>query len=398
MAEKREPVTGGPRRAPTLGPSGSQRTDLLELFFDLAFIAGLAMTSMKMAEDQTWTGIAQALVLLSALWAAWVTTTLITDSYNPRKQPIPLLILGTMFGVMLMSAALPSAFGDHGLIFSGTWVAIFLVRGSVLAWSLRGRQEQERTVRALIWDVGSGTLWVVGGLVADSDWRLVLWLAALAADYIAYGFRFPIPGRPPLPRYEVAPEHLSERYQQIYILSLGELVLVSVLSLSRQPFTGDRVAAFGVAFLTAAVLWWSYARGAGATLRAAIESSSHRSRLVQTTPYAHWLMSAGVVSTAAGVERVLEQPGEHPSGPMTALILGGAGLVLCGRALLEHEVFERVPLSHVVGVVVTIALAPLAPHLPGLAVSVAAGLVLLGVAVAEFLRAWRHSASAPATP
>ncbi|MEU4337368.1 low temperature requirement protein A [Micromonospora lupini] len=391
MAQKREPVSGGTGRAPIRTPDGSQRTDLLELFFDLALVAGLAMTSRKMAADQSWTGIVEALVLLSTLFAVWVTTTLITDSYSSRKPPIPLLILGTMFGLMLMAAALPTAFGDHGLIFSGTWVAVFLVRGLVLAWSLRGRPEQERPVRALIWDIGSGTLWVIGGLVADPGWRLGLWLAALTADYTAYGLRFPIPGRAPLPRYQVVPEHLAERYQQIYILSLGELVLVSVLSLGHQPFTADRVTTFGAAFLTAVVLWWSYARGAGATLRAAIESSPHPARLVQTNPYAHWLMIAGVVGTAAGVERIIEQPGERPGSPMTALILGGAGLVLCGRAVLEYEVYERLPLSHVVGVVVTIALAPVAPHLPGLAVSVAAGLVLLGVAAAEFLRARRRS-------
>ena len=213
---------GGTRRAPIRTPNGSPRTDLLELFFDLALVAGLAMTSRKMAADQSWIGIAQALLLLSTLFAVWVTTTLITDSYSPRRQPVPLLILGTMFGLMLMAAALPTAFGDHGLIFSGTWVAIFLVRGLALAWSLRGRPEQERPVRALIWDIGTGTLWVVGGLVADPGWRLGLWLAALTADYTAYGLRFPLPGRAPPPRYQVVPEHLAERYQQIYILSLGE--------------------------------------------------------------------------------------------------------------------------------------------------------------------------------
>ncbi|MEU7751848.1 hypothetical protein [Micromonospora sp. NPDC049171] len=80
---------------------------------------------------------------------------------------------------------------------------------------------------------------------------------------------------------------------------------------------------------------------------------------------------------------------------MAALVLGGAGLVLCGRAVLEYEVYERLPLSHVLGVVVTIALAPVAPHLPGLAVSVAAGLVLLGVAATEFLRARRRAKRKP---
>lgn len=108
-------------------------------------------------------------------------------------------------------------------------------------------------------------------------------------------------------------------------------------------------------------------------------------------------MVAGVVGTAAGVEAVIAQPGERPGAPMTALILGGAGLFLCGRAVLEHEVFERVPLSHVIGVVATIALAPLAGHLPGLAVAIAAGFVLLGVAVAELLRARSQPARDAAT-
>ncbi|GGO23500.1 hypothetical protein GCM10011576_43920 [Micromonospora parathelypteridis] len=251
---RRRSGTAGTRPPPTRGPGGSQRTDLLELFFDLSFVAGLAMTSQKMATELTWTSFVQALLALSTLWAVWVTTTLVTDSYSPRKQPIPFVILAAMFGVMLMAAALPGAFGDHGLIFGGTWAVIIVGRGLVLIWSLRGRQEQERSVRALVWNLGSGSLWVVGGLVPDPEWRLAVWLAALALDYTAYGFRFPIPGRPPLPQYQVTPEHLAERYQQIYILAVGELVLISVLSLGHQSFSVGRLATFVVAFLTAVVL------------------------------------------------------------------------------------------------------------------------------------------------
>ncbi|MBM7493797.1 low temperature requirement protein LtrA [Micromonospora luteifusca] len=391
----RRPGKAETRQPPTRGPGGPQRTDLLELFFDLAFVAGLAMTSQKMATELTWISFAQGLLALSTLWAVWVTTTLITDTYSPRKQPIPILILAAMFGLMLMAAALPGAFGDHGLFFGGTWAVIIVGRGLVLIRSLRGRQEQERTVRALVWGVCSGSIWVVGGLVPDPGWRLAVWLAALAVDYTGYGLRFPIPGRPPLPVYQVASEHLAERYQQIYILAVGELILISVLALGHQPFTGDRLATFVVAFLTAVVLWWSYARGAGATLRAAIDASPHRTRLVQTNPYAHWLMIVGVVATAAGVERIMDQPGARTGAAMTALILGGAGLFLCGRAVLEHEAYERWPLSHVIGVVATIALASFTAYLPGLAVSVAAGLVLLGVAVGEFLRMRRRPVPAP---
>ncbi|MEV6371818.1 low temperature requirement protein A [Micromonospora musae] len=376
----------GVRRAITRTPEGSHRADLLELFFDLAFLATLALTSQKMAAAQTWTGIGQALLLLSTLWAVWVTTTSFTDIYSLQERPIQFVVLGIMFGGMLMSAALPTAFSAHGLVFGATWAGINWGRGLVLIPSLRGRREQERPLRILLWSSVAGTLWVVGGLLPDADTRLVVWLAALGVDYVAFGFRFPIPGRGPLPQYNVSPEHLAERYQQIYILALGELVLIAVLTLSSMPFSLDRIGAFLAAFVTAVVLWWSHARRTGAVLRTAIERSAHRTRLVQTNPYVHWLMVTGVVGIAAGFERVIRHPMQRPDDLLAALLLGGAALFLAGRALLDHEVAGRIPLAHLAGIVVTVAVGWVAPWLPGLALSVLATVVLLSVVVAEAVR------------
>ncbi|MFC0031985.1 low temperature requirement protein A [Micromonospora chaiyaphumensis] len=369
------------------------RSDLLELFFDLSLIATLTLTSEKMA-GEGWTGLAQALLTLSTLWAVWVTTTSFTDLYSPQERPIQLVVLGIMFGGMLMSAALPTAFDGHGLIFGATWAGINWSRGLVIIVALRSRPERERPIRVLLWTIVSGSLWLAGGLVADPGGRLGVWLVALAVDYVAFGFRFPIPGRPPLPRYRVVPEHLAERYQQIYVLTLGELILVTVLTLSHMPFSMDRVGAFATAFVATVLLWWSYARGAGARLRGAIERAPHRYRLVQTNPYAHWLMVVGVVGLAAGFSRVIAQPGARPEANQAALVLGGVVLFLVGRATLDHEVLGRVPLSHVVGVLAAVALVPAAPRLGNLMLSLVATLVLFGVAAAEFARRQREGVAA----
>ncbi|MGN9806026.1 low temperature requirement protein A [Micromonospora sp. L32] len=384
----------GGRRLITRVPGGAQRTDLLELFFDLAAIATLILTSEKMATEQSWTAIAQALLALSTLWAVWVTTTSFTDLYSPQARAVQLVILGIMFGGMLMSAALPTAFDNHGLVFGATWAGINWGRALVVIPSLRGRPEQQRSKRVLLWTTVSGTLWIIGGLVASPGIRLAVWLAALTVDYLGFGLRFPIPGRPPLPRYDVVPEHLAERYQQIYVLTLGELILVTVLTLSDRPFSVDRITAFATAFVAAVLLWWSYARGAGARLSTAIERSPHRERLVQTNPYVHWLMVVGVVGIAAGFMRIIDHPTERPHDTMTALILGGTALFLVGRATLDHEVLGRIPLSHVVGVVVAVALAPAAPHLSNLVLGFGAIIVLLGVAAVEFVRRQRSDGSA----
>ncbi|GAB3366279.1 low temperature requirement protein A [Micromonospora halotolerans] len=368
------------------------RSDLLELFFDLALVASLTLTSEKMATEG-WTGMAQALLTLSTLWAVWVTTTSFTDLYSPQERRIQLVVLGIMFGGMLMSAALPAAFGSHGLIFGATWAGINWTRALALIPALRGRPERERPVRVLFWTTVSGSLWVAGGLIAHPTARFAVWLAALAVDYVAFGFRFPIPGRPPLPQYAVVPEHLAERYQQIYVLTLGELILVTVLALSHMPFSMDRLCAFATAFVAAVLLWWSYARGAGARLRGAIESSPHRHRLVQTNPYAHWLMVVGVVGLAAGFSRVIAKPGAQPESNQAALVLGGVALFLVGRAALDHEVLGRIPRSHVLGVLAAVALLPAAPRLPNLVLSLVGALVLFGVATAEFVRRQHEGAA-----
>ncbi|MBM0256464.1 low temperature requirement protein A [Micromonospora sp. 4G55] len=366
-------------------PGGARRTDLLELFFDLAVIATLTLTSEKMATEPSWTNIAQALLALSTLWAVWVTTTSFTDLYSPQARPVQLVILGIMFGGMLMSAALPTAFDNHGLVFGATWAGINWGRALVVIPSLRGRPEQQRPKRVLLWTTVSGILWITG-LTPSPGARLAVWLAALAVDYLGFGLRFPIAGRPPLPRYDVVPEHLAERYQQIYVLTLGELILVSVLALSDMPFSASRITAFATAFVAAVLLWWSYARGTGARLSTAIERSPHRERLVQTNPYVHWLMVVGVVGVATGFMRIIEHPTERPDDTLTALILGGVALFLLGRAALDHEVLGHIPLSHVVGVLAAVALAPAAPHLPNLVLGFDTTIVLLGVAAVEFFR------------
>jgi low temperature requirement protein LtrA len=164
-------MNGGRRPITRTMMMRGQPTDLLELFFDLALIASLTLTSQKMANEDTWTGMAQALLALSTLWAVWVTTTSFTDLYSPQQRPVQLVILGIMFGGMLMSAALPTAFSSHGLAFGATWAAINWGRGLVLIASLRGRRERERPIRVLSWNTVSGILWIVGGLAVPGDLR-----------------------------------------------------------------------------------------------------------------------------------------------------------------------------------------------------------------------------------
>ena len=64
----------------------------------------------------------EALILLAAVWWTWAITTLVTDMYDPERTEIKLLITAVMFGALLMTTAIPEAFGARSWSsLSPTW-------------------------------------------------------------------------------------------------------------------------------------------------------------------------------------------------------------------------------------------------------------------------------------
>ena len=367
---------------------GPQRATLLELLLDLVFVAALALTSQTLARNLDWGGIFQTLVLLMAIWWVWSVTALATDLYHPQRPPIFLMTLWVMLGTILMAAALPAAFSDHAMVFVGAYVAIHVGRGLFLASALHGRMAQLHAVRFIFWFVVSAVPWLTGGLVEGTA-RGLLWSAALAIDYGAAWRRYPTPrlGRVPTSQYEVAADHLAERYQQFFTLALGDLILVTTLIYADNEFTAGRTGALLVAVATTVLLWQIYVHRAGALLQAAIESSRDPGRFVRSAPYTHLLMVAGVVAAAAGFEVVIAHPTEDTTPGLVGVVLGGPALFLAGRARFEYEVFSRVSPSRLVGLLVLAAAAPAMVLVPPLVVTVVGTLVLAGIAVADAVRA-----------
>ncbi len=379
-------------RARSLPPTreGPQRTTLLELFFDLVFVAALALISQRLAGDVSWSGAFHALVLLMAIWWVWSVTALVTDLYRRHRPPILPMTIWVMFGSMVMTVALPKAFTGRGLLFAAAYVAIHFGRGLFLATVLRGRDAQRHAVRFLFWFVVSAVPWIAGAL-APHTVRGVLWSLALALDYGAARLRYPSPwlGRVPASQYNVAAEHLAERYQQFFTLALGTAILATSLTFAGSVFTLSRASAFVVAFATTVLLWRLYVHRAGVLLQPAIESARDPGRLLRSAPYTHLLMVAGVVAAAAGFEPLIR----HPTAPLTpnvaGVVLGGPALFLGGRARFEYEVFGRVSRSRVAGLLALAAASAATALLTPLLTGTIAALILGGIAVADAARARR---------
>jgi low temperature requirement protein LtrA len=385
--EAREHESTRRRQAEALlrGPGGSQRATLLELLFDLVFVAAIALSSMSLASQVSWAGAVRVLLPLLAVWWVWSITTLVTDFYDPQRLRIQVVIVGTMLGSMMLAAGIPQAFGARGLVFASCYVAVHIGRGIFLVASLGGSQAQARAARFMIWFAASGVAWIAGGL-ASGESRAVLWAVGLTVDYVAAGLRYPVPGlgRVPLAQYGKAGEHVGERYQQFIILALGDLILVPTIRYGQGPPTAARTAAFLSTFATTLLLWQIYVYRAGSLLLTVV--NRRPGRVVRWAPYTHATMAAGIVATAAGFDLLVQHPtGSTPTGRV-AVSIGGAALFLAGRNTFEYQVYGRIGWTRSAFLVLLVGLAPVLVGLAPLQVTGVIGAVLAGVAVADTLR------------
>ncbi|GIH18809.1 low temperature requirement protein A [Rugosimonospora africana] len=375
---------------------GPQRATLLELFFDLVFVGALALTSLTLSREPTWSGAAKAILPLMAIWWIWTITALVTDFYDPQQRPIQVVLAGVMLGISQMAVATPNAFGKSGLVFAVSNVAIHLGRGVLLVSVLyrRERVAAQRAGRFLFWFSLTSVPWLIGGLSGERT-RFILWGVALAVDYVSGGLRYPTPwiGRVPKEQYDQAGEHLGERYQQFMILALGDMILVAILGYSRVPRTGMHTLAALTAFVTTVVLWQIYVNRAGSILQMVTVRSPGRS--ARWAPYTHLTMVTGVITMAAGFDLVIPRPtGDTPLG-WGGVIIGGPALFMIGRITFEYEVFDRWSWTRVFWLAFLIVAAPpVILFLPPLGVAAYAAAVLLGIAITDQLRVRSRASNA----
>jgi low temperature requirement protein LtrA len=376
------------------------RVTPLELFFDLVFVFAVTMVSRFLLEHLTLRGAAQTLLLLVAVWRAWIVTAWLTNWFDPDRRPVRALLVGLMLVSLLMSAALPEAFGGRGLVFAGAY-AVMLVGRMLFAVAAPGPTPALRRnfQRNLIWASGAGALWLAGG-VATGAAREALWLGAVAIDVAAPAAGFYVPGLGPARTrdWAIAGEHLAERCGLFMIIALGESILVTGATLAGLALEPAVVAAFVVAFLGSVAFWWLYFDRSAESAAEVIARDADPGRLGRAAyTYLHLPMVAGIIVAAAGDELSIAHPGGPITAPAVATLVGGAALFLLGHFLFKRAVFGARSASRLTGLAALAALLPLSPFLTPLGLAGAVTLVLVLVACWDAQRTWRLPA-APEAP
>ncbi|WP_266170593.1 low temperature requirement protein A [Dyella subtropica] len=383
------PSAGSLLRARVEGGHG--KVTNIELFFDLVFVYAITQLSHTLLQALNLVGAVHVLLLFLAVWWVWVFTGWITNWLDPERLAVRVMLLALTFAGLLLSTSLPDAFGEHGLLFAGAFVAMQVGRTLFMLWAM-GRDapaaNRRNIIRIAVWLSCSGVFWLIGGSLGG-EIRFAFWVVALTIEYLGPAAYFYVPGlgRSSTAEWDVEGGHLAERFSLFVIIALGESVVVTGSSFAQTARQADTIFAFAVAFLGCVAMWWIYFDLAADRASHAIRHSSDPGRTARLGyTYLHLLIVAGIVVSAVGDELSLSQPHARCDIASVAVLIGGPALYLLGNALFKMTVNQiSFPLSHLVGLGLLVLLVAPAFLLSVLWLSALTTAVLILVAAWETL-------------
>ncbi len=368
------------------GGHDGHRVSFSELFFDLVFVFAITQLSHTLLAHFTPMGAAQVAVMFMAVWWVWVFTTWVLNWMDPRHTPVRLMLYAMMLAGLFLSTSIPDAFGDRSFGFAAAYVAMQVGRTLFCCWATRAhhRGNYLNFLRILAWMGVSGVFWIAGA--AFGEYRLLLWIAALAIEYAGPAMYFAVPGlgRSTIADWNISGEHLAERCGLFIIVALGESILVSGTTFAHLPFTALNAAGFVVAFTGTVAMWWIYFNIGAERAAHVIAGAADPGRLARLAyTYIHIILVAGIILTAVGDEIILAHPLGHGDLKAAIGICGGPLLFLVGNLIFKRAVFGHIVASHVGGAAALAVLLAAGPFVPPLWLGAAAALVLVVTAAWE---------------
>jgi low temperature requirement protein LtrA len=375
--------------SPHLRPhDGSEHpTTSVELFFDLVYVFAVTQLSHLLSAHLNFAGAGRTAFLLLVVWWAWIYTTWMVNWFEPNSIKVRLILIAATLASLLMSAAIPSAFGAHALLFAGAYVAMQVGRNlSCAALLSRDHVLRQTFERLVAWSVVSGALWIAGAL-APSSLRFALWGPALAIDLLApiAGYWLPGRGRAQTTDYPIEGGHFAERFQAFIIIALGESIVVTGASASAKGLTGIVVVALAVAFFGTGALWWLYFGEVAEHSRRYLASAEDTGALARDAySYLHLPIVAGVIMVAVGDGLLIAHPSRALSTAGAVVLVGGPALYLFGTSLFRLRMIGSVNPKRVLAVGALCLLGLLAGALSALALSALVAALLSALALWEY--------------
>src|SRR5262249_40424027 len=135
----------------------------MELFFDLVYVLAVTRLTELLLGHLSFAGAGETLVLLLALWWAWLDTAWITNPFSPNQVGGRLRLMLRMVLALIMAAALPEAYGDKGLMFAAAYAILQIGRSAFGAFVPREAPALRRNYQRILgWRSTTSLFWLLG--------------------------------------------------------------------------------------------------------------------------------------------------------------------------------------------------------------------------------------------
>ena len=230
----------------------SERTATwLELFYDLAFVAAVAMMGTRLVHDVTWSSIASYLGYFALVWWLWASHTFYADRYDTDDLIYRFLAGAQMVGVALIAVSVSLGEAGSTVVFALGYTSVRVILLLLYARAYRHVAATRELVRGYLIGFGSASaLWLIS-IVVPEPYRFWLWAVAFTVDLATPYVLRRVQAAAPL---DVS--HLPERFGLFTILVLGESIVAVTVGLSHVSWqlSTTLVGILGLGIATC--LWW----------------------------------------------------------------------------------------------------------------------------------------------
>jgi low temperature requirement protein LtrA len=358
------------------------RVTPLELFFDLVFVFAMTQVTSLLADDPTWGGVLRGMLVLAALWWAWAAYAWLTSAMDVDEGGVRLAMLASLGAMLVVALAVPGAFGDDAVLFASAYLVVRLLHLVLSAIVVRDDPDRLGALVRFAPTASLGALLLVLAGFLEGNERIVVWVVALAIDYLG-----PVVmgvGR----GWQVAPEHFAERHALIVLIALGESIIAIGVGAGFELSAGV-IAAAALGIVVVSALWWLYFDVAAIIARTRLMQATglERHRLaLHSYSYLHLPMVAGVVLFALGLKTTLGDVGETLDTVPAVALCGGAALYLLGHIAFLFRATGYLFRRRTVAAIVLLVLSPAAVVIPALAALALVGAACSLVVAYEALR------------
>lgn len=387
------------------------RVSTLELFFDLVFVFTITQLTVLLADDISFRGAGQVLLIFTVLFWMYGGYAHLTNQVPPDRTVRRLLLILAMGAFLVCALAVPTAFGAGGVAFGFGYLFVVLVHSALYTQAH-----------------GFGVMWfalpnvlcalaVLGAGYFDGPPAWGLWTLALLLQFAvpqvvqrAAASGAQAPGTAGAAGDAAAvttvsdqlggmsSEHLVERHGLLLIIVLGESVIAIGIGAGSLPLSVGVAAGAFLALAIASALWWMYfVRDEGRAEEVFAETApENRFKLAMLAYYYAFLpMLLGIAAFAAGVKKTIGHLGEHlHTGPALALA-GGVAVYLAGDLAFRAVLGIGPARFRAAALLLVPATVPVGTAGAGLWQLLALVVVLLGTLGAEVR--WTPGCSAAAT-